>query len=182
MNDFTKGCLVVGLILAVGFLSVIGYTVSILNKEAILRSSIEAHQRNVETSIDTARKIILQKTQLPRAAKEDLLKLLPAVVEGRAGGSIFKSVQENYPQFTLQLYEDIARTIEAERHTFKNEQEALFDVKREDDALFNRPISGFVLNMFGRKKVDIKVISSSESKDIIETGEENDVDLHLDNN
>jgi hypothetical protein len=167
--------MVVGLVIFGVTATVIGT----LSQEANLRSSIEAHERAREASFDTMKKIITQKSQLPAAAKSDLLKLLPEVVSGRAGGTIFKSVQEQYPEFTLGLYREISNSIESERHTFLNEQKELFDVKREHDSLLRRPVSGVICSMFGRRPVDVKVISSTEAKEVGRTGVDDNTDLGL---
>lgn len=153
--------------------------VSSLNTEASLRASINAHEKAREASLDTMKKIILQKAQLPAAAKKDLIDLLPQIVSGREGGSVFKSVQEKYPDFTLPLYLEISRSIEAERHVFLRKQEELFDVKREHDALLGSVFGGTICRMFGRFPIDVNVISSTETKEIIRSGIDDDIDLKL---
>lgn len=153
--------------------------VSALNREAGLKASINAHERAREASLDTMKKVIMQKAQLPAAAKEDLLALLPEVVEGRAGGSVFKSVQEKYPEFTMSLYQDLSRAIEAERHQFLREQKELFDVKREHDALLGSAFGGTVASIFGRRPVEVNVVSSTEAKEVIRTGLDDNSDLEL---
>ena len=180
MKAFGIGCLVVSLIFGTIGLIGIGMVVGTLNSEARLRSKGDAYEKTREAVLDTVRKVILQKTQLPAAAKADLLELLPEVIAGRQGGSSIKFVQEQYPQFTLELYQDISRSIEAERHNFLNAQENLFDVAREYNSLIRSPISGTILAMFGRnKEMDIKVISSTETKGIVESGVEDDYNLFL---
>jgi hypothetical protein len=179
MKTFGIGCVVVALILFLVSGAFVVAAVGALNREASLRASIEAHEKRREASFDTMKKIIVSKTQLPAAAREDLLKLLPEVVAGRAGGSVFKSVQENYPQFTISLYEDLSRSIEAERHTFLRTQEELFDVKREDDALLNSFFGGYVCKLAGRRSVEVQVISSTEAKEVMRTGVDDTTDLNL---
>lgn len=153
--------------------------VSSLNREATLRAAINAHERAREASFDTMKKVIVQKAQLPAAAKRDLLELLPEVVSGREGGSIFKSVQEQYPEFTVDLYKDLSRSIEAERHIFLREQKELFDVKREHDALLGSVFGGSVCKMFGRRPIDVKVVSSTETKEVIQSGVDDNTKLEL---
>ena len=153
--------------------------VGALNKEASLRSSIEAHERSREASFDTMKKIIAQNSQLPTAAKKDLETLLPLIIAGQSGGTVFKSVQSKYPEMTVGLYQSLSRSIEAERHVFLNEQKELFDIKREDDQLLRSAFSGTVCSLFGRTPVDVKVISSSEARDVMKTGIDNNTDLGL---
>ena len=171
------GTLVLVLVFGLVVFTTGGIVIGTLNGEASLRSSIESYERVREASFDTMKKIISQTTQLPAAARDDLLKLLPEVVAGRTGGSIFKSVQEKYPELTLGLYKDIANSIEIERHNFLLSQESLFDASREHNTLLRRPVSGFVCNLFGKKEIEIKVISSTESKEVVKTGVDDDTSL-----
>jgi hypothetical protein len=173
------GCgIILGIVVVVGAI-LFGTVLGSLNAEANLRSSIEAHERAREAHLDTMRKVITQKTQLPAAAKADLLTLLPEVVAGRQGGSVFKSVSEKYPELTLDLYKDISRSIESERHQFLNEQEELFDVKREHDALLRSVVGGTVCAIAGRRPIPVITVSSDEAKEIVKTGVDNDTDLGL---
>src|SRR5688500_17169026 len=98
MRTFGITVLVVLLVAALAVGGVFMAGVSALNREASLRASIGAHERAREASLDTMKKIITQKAQLPAAAKADLLALLPEVAAGRSGGAVFKSVQERYPE------------------------------------------------------------------------------------
>jgi hypothetical protein len=179
MKTFGIGCAVVALILFLVSGAFLIAAVGALNREASLRASIEAHEKRREASFDTMKKIIVSKTQLPAAAREDLLKLLPEVVAGRAGGSVFKSVQENYPQFTLSLYEDLSRSIEAERHIFLRTQEELFDRVREHQSLMNSVFGGTICKLADRRPVEVQVISSTEAKEVMRTGVDDDVNLNL---
>jgi len=169
-------------VFVMGFMLTLGVLmagVGALNKEASLRSSIEAHERSREASFDTMKKIIAQNSQLPAAARQDLETLLPLIIAGQSGGSVFKSVQSRYPEMTLGLYQSLGRSIEAERHTFLNEQKELFDVKREHDKLLRSAFSGTVCSIFGRKPVEVKVISSSEAQNVIKSGVDDNTDLGL---
>jgi hypothetical protein len=171
--------LVIVLAVGVGVVGVIGTVVGAMNADNALRTTIAGHERTREASFDTMKKIITQKTQLPAAAKADLLALLPEVVSGRSGGTVFKSVQERYPEFTLELYKDISRAIESERHTFFNVQKELFAVKQAHDELLGSALRGTILSFLGRKPVEVKVISSTEAKEVVRTGVDDNTDLNL---
>ena len=171
MKTFIVGLLVLSVIGLFGIATVLGA----FNADANLRSRIEAFQRQQEASFDTMRKVIAQKQGLPAAAKKDLLELTRELVAGRQGGSLLKSVQEQYPDFNMALYRDLSRSIEAQRDKFFRVQSELFDAKREHDALLRRPISGTLLAMAGRQPVNIVVVSSSSAKEIVQNGLEDDI-------
>lgn len=177
----TFGTIVLGVFI-MGFMLALGILISgvnALNKEATLRSSIEAHERAREAAFDSMKKIIGQNAQLPAAARKDLETLIPLIIAGQSGGSVFKVVHAQYPEMTLDLYKSLGRSIEAERHVFLNEQKTLFDIKAEHDALLRSAFGGTVCSIFGRKPVEIKVISSSEAREVMKTGIDDNSDLGL---
>jgi hypothetical protein len=180
MKYFGIGCLVIVLIFGMVGLGIIGKIIGTLNYEADLRSRIEARQKQIELSWDTMTKVIMQKTQLPAAAKADLLALLPEIVAGRTGGSLFKSISETHHELTMPLYQDISRTIESERHQLLRNQEELLDLKASHDALVSpTKISGVICRAFGKRPIEIRTISSTQAKEVIRTGVDDNVDLGL---
>ena len=163
------GGLILGCVLFTGVI-----TLNAFNADANLRTRVEALQKNQEVTFDTMRKVISQKKELPAAAKADLIEMLPMIVAGRSGGSVFKQVQEQYPDFNMALYRDLSRTIEAQRESFLHEQQRLFDAQREHTRLLRTPISGTILSMVGRKPVEVTVVSSTNAKATMQTGLEDD--------
>lgn len=180
MNKLVMGCGVFMLVGVIFVLSAFGFVIGSVNREATLRSSIEAQENYREASYDNMKKVINQQAQLPPAARKDLEKLLPLVVSGRSGGSVFKSVQEKYPEFNMPLYMNLSRTIESERNSFLTAQEKLFDLKAQHDSLRRSAVSGTVLTVFGRNsEIKVKVISSDDAKAVVQSGTDNDTKLNL---
>lgn len=191
----------VGVILA---LSMGGCVLGTLNSEADLRVAIPAKSTANEATLDTMWKTIKQKAQITEKAAgeiKDMNKIYTELVEGRSGGTLMKMVTENYPDLgqkeVTKLYMEIMASVEAERKVFKRDQQALVDLVRERDQLLTRPVSGLILSMFGGRdatmpfykrahpecpsdhpeKFTYMFVTSRDTKVMVDTGEENDIDL-----
>jgi hypothetical protein len=77
------------------------------------------------------------------------------------------------------MYEDLMKSIEIERTGFFNEQTMLIDLQREHEAYIKKtPNRWFLSDTL--KTVNIKVITSDQTKGTYVTGEENDIQLFND--
>lgn len=157
--------------------AIIGVTAS--NKEVELRSKIEAQKQVCEAFYDKLWKVIKQKSEVTEQYKETFSEIYPKLIEGRygdeKGGTLMKWITESNPNFDISLYKDLMNTIEAERLGFLMEQTKLVDLNNQHRIIRKKfPNSIFI---GGRPDIDIIIVSSSKTKKIMETGEENDIDL-----
>lgn len=174
-----KKIIVIGisLIALVLIISIIGFSAS--NKEIRLRNKIPAQEKVVESSFDKMWKIINQKGQVADQYKDVFREIYPTLISGRygneKGGTLMKWITEHNPTFDVSLYKDLMNSIEAERTSLFMEQKKLIDLAREHkDILTTFPSSIFVGS---RPEIKITIISSDKTKEVIESGIENDVDL-----
>ncbi len=174
-----KKSIIIGLsVLTFGIIiTLIGVSAS--NKEITLRNQITAQKQVCEAFYDKLWKVIAQKAQVAEQYKGAFKEIYPQLIEGRygdeKGGSLMKMITESNPTFDISLYKDLMLSIEAERAGFTMEQERLFDLGREHhDIRQTFPESLFI---GGRPDIDIVVVSSDATKKVMETGEENDIDL-----
>jgi hypothetical protein len=193
-------------VLLVLTLGVGGCTVSALNREVRLRNATVAKSTSNQASLDTMWKTIKSKGNITTAASaniKDMNKVYADLVEGRKGGTLFKMVQESYPNLGVQeitkLYQDLMRSVEAERKTFKTDQLTLQDLLREHRNSQTVWPSSMAINMFGgedaqrqfKPKGDAKTpenwpdewqytwVTSGATKQMVDSGEENDLNLGL---
>ena len=93
-------------------------------------------------------------------------------------GRFANFVQENSPVYSPQLMQTLMTSVEANRRDFEREQTALLDIKREHDLILQRmPAALYTSILFGRKPIDITVVTSGRTEEAFETGQDNDVDL-----
>jgi hypothetical protein len=156
---------------------IIGVTAS--NNEIRLRSQITAQKQVCEAFYDKLWKVIAQKAQVAEQYKDAFKEIYPQLIEGRygneKGGTLMKWITESNPTFDVSLYKDLLLSIEAERAGFFMEQKRLVDLNNEHRIIRQT----FPASMFigGRADIEITIVSSDNTKKVMETGRENDIDV-----
>lgn len=174
-----KAIVIIGVaVLTIGLIIVL-MGVSASNREISLRSQITAQKQVCEAYYDKLWKVISQKAQVADQYKNAFKEIYPALIEGRygneKGGTLMKWIQESNPTFDVSLYKDLMSSIEAERAGFFMEQKRLVDLDNEHRILKRTiPQSWFVGS---RPDIAITIVSSSATKQVMESGEENDIDI-----
>jgi len=165
------GILVLGLIF-------VGMYFGYNNSEIRLRNQAEAQRAKVEGSFDAMWKIIKQKAQVTEEYKDAFSEIYPELIAGRyskGDGSFMKWITENNPDFDTSLYKDLMESIEVQRLTFKHDQERMIDIIREHENLIHTvPATWFIKN---KESIEYTVISSTYSKEVMETGVDDDMEL-----
>jgi len=176
MNKFV--IVVIVAILGLGVTAaIIGIPAS--NKEIELRSTIGKQEQVREGFYDKMWKVIAQKAEISNKYKEDFQEIYPELIAGRygdeKGGSLMKWIQESNPEFDTSLYLSLMNSVESERTSYLMEEKKLLDLANSHKILRLT----FPTNLFlsGRAEINIKVVSSDKTKEILETGIDNDVKL-----
>ena len=167
------------LVVALGLAAIVGCMyVSYNNREVNLRNLAEAQRGNIENVYDKMWKVLQQKAQVTDEYKEAFREIYPNLIEGRysqGDGSLMKWIQESNPDFDTSLYKDLMNSIEVERTCFASEQKKMLDIIRQHTTLLQTIPSGWFLG--GKMPIEYTVISSGKAKAVMQTGEDNDVDL-----
>ena len=168
------------ILIIVGFFVVllIGMYFSYNNKEIALRKESEAQKGKIESVHDTMWKIIKQKAQVSEKYKDAFEKIYPDLIRGRYANdqeSMMKWIQEQNPNFDTSLYRDLSQAIEIQRTIFSNAQQRMLDILRERETLIeSMPAKFFISN---KTRIDYEVISSTNTKTIMETRIDDDITL-----
>lgn len=156
--------------------------ISVNNRDSTLRNQFQAKERSREAIYDETWKTIKQIAQVSDKYSDDFKKVYPEIMEARYGGkdskdgALMKFVTESNPNFDISLYTKLTNVIESKRSQFTASQEELIDIKREHDNLqMLFPGSLFVMN---KERIKITIVSSTKSKETMDTGVEDDVDLY----
>lgn len=169
--------IVLGILVACALI-VFGMNVHYNNKEIELRELAETQKKNIENIFDNMWKILSQKAQVSDQYKEAFKEIYPKLIEGRyssGDGSLMKWIQESNPNFDVSLYKDLMKSIEVERTHFTKEQTKVLDIIREHKVLCRKiPGSWFISD---QSDIEYTVISSTRSKQVIESGVDDEVDL-----
>lgn len=176
--DRTKLLVIMGIAAGLLILITAVTVVSVQNEEVALRNQVEAQQQTLESYHDAMWKILKQKAGVSDEYKKTFTEIYPKLIEGRydqGDGSLMKWIQEDNPAFDTALYQDLSRSIEAQRVAFHREQKQLVDLQREHKTLIETFPGKLILS--DKKPVEITIVSSTRSKQAIATGIDDDVSL-----
>ena len=182
MNSFsTKTIIISALLIIAGFfiVSMIGSYFSYNNQEVALREQAEAQRGKVEGVHDAMWKIISQKAQVSQDYRTSFDSIYTHIISGRysqGDGTMMKWIKEANPNFDTSLYKDVMDAIEVQRTQFMKAQERMLDIKRQHSTLCKTyPSRWFISNT---SEIEYTVISSSKSKEVMESGKDDDTKLY----
>ena len=175
MGKFIVGG-VIGLIaiVAIGFM----WGVGVNNKEIRLRNLSTAQMSVIEANYDKMWKVIQQQAGVADEAKNAFKEIYIPLIEGRYSndsGTMMKWITEQNPQFNTNLYEKLMTSIEALRADFFQEQKKMISIVNEHNNLRMMFPSSLIVG--GASPIEYTVISSKKTKAVMESGEENDIDV-----
>lgn len=174
--------IILGIVVLVVLLGIFYFSakVSYGNDEATLRIQIKKQTEVCSIVFDDMWKIIKKKAQVPEKYKDDFKEIILADNQayGKDGiqvGGIFNTIQKVNPSFTKEMYVDLMQTIESEMKRFEAEQKKLISLSEQHEIL----ITTFpgTLYLSGIQPIEIKLITSGKTKEVYETGEDNDTDV-----
>lgn len=175
----TKKLIIIA-VLALVILSGISFWYSVNKSDIKLRNLAKAEIEKVEIIHDEVFKVISQNAQVTIEYREGFEEIYTKIMEGRYSGgsqdgSLMKWVQESNPDFTPDLYKKLMVDIEVLRGKFAKQQIRVEDIIREHNNLIQDPIKSIFLK--NTEPIDYIVISSAITKKVIETREDNEIDL-----
>lgn len=179
-----------GLIIGLGIVGIIilvllvlgGSIVGTFNQEVALRTTIEQKQKDNTSEFDNMWKKISQVAQVTEGQKEALKEILVGYAnarsQGRDGqGSFINALHEAIPNVDTTTFNNLQNIIVGSRDSFTMRQKELLDLKREHDKLLRTFPSNVILGMFGRKEIDVRIVTSSKTEKTFETGKDDDVSV-----
>lgn len=148
------------------------------NTEQRLRTDVQDQNRKIVANLDKMWKTISQQVQVTQQYASDFKEVALGMVKGRYGAkgsqAMFQWLKEHNISIDASIYKKVMTTIEAARMSFEREQRRLSEMGAEHKKLYvTVPAKWFV----DGEPVVIKIISSEKTKAIVESGEENEVDL-----
>lgn len=151
---------------------------SIRSREIDLRRAYLANEKAIQTAHDNMWKTISQKYELSNEWKDGFIAVINAAVEGRKGGALFKSVQENMNGLPDNVVREVMATVEGKRDMLTRQMNQGIDKAREHNAHVEKwNIVPFSMFLASTEMIDAKIITSGRTNQAWESGEDNDVSL-----
>jgi hypothetical protein len=158
--------------------------ISLSNSDTRLRNQFKQKIDERTAFYDNMWKTIAQKSQIALKNDSSFYRNINAIMSSRkdASGLFMKWVKESNPNANYQevskLYSDLSRTVESKRDEFFEREKMLQDIKLQSDNLLTLFPSGWILrNIFGRKYLVYKPITSDRTDEVMTTGKDNNVQL-----
>jgi hypothetical protein len=154
--------------------------ISYRNQEVSLRNQATAQQKANEVIYDKVWKVISQKAQIAEKYKDSFKDIYVKIMQERYEGDkkqapLFKWIQEQNPNFSVDLYASLGDAVEGNRAEFAQVQKRLLDIKREhQDLRMKFPGSLFVGS---RPELQINIVTSTETERVFAVGKEDNVEL-----
>lgn len=142
------------------------------NQEVRLRNSAEAQKQVVEGNLDKMWKILKDQAGVADKYKDSFKDIYVGIMEGRYSGDnkgeMMLWIKEQNPEFSPAIFDKLMTSIEAQRTEFFFEQKKLVSIVKQHKDLLQCQPSGWFLG--GKEPIEIVIISSSETKQIMQTG------------
>jgi hypothetical protein len=176
--------LIVGAALLIFAVIIIIYTISTINTETKLRNQVEAKQIDNKNELDNMKKKINQICQLPDAQTQMLMDIIVGNAKERASeqgkGSLFAMVQESVPNVDTSIINRLMNEIVASRNAWTMRQKELIDINREHTDCVTVFPSSMICSIFGKgSKINIKIVTSTNTEEAFRTGVDDETDLGL---
>lgn len=181
MKSILLGCGAIVGVAVLGVIIVSLYVIGVNNTEVGLRTSIEAKQKDNTSEYDNMWKKISQVAQVTNAQRETLKEIFVDHAKARAGSgdgnAVMKWIKESVPNIDTSTFNQLQNIIVGSRDRWTMRQKELIDLSREHNALLQRFPSGQILAVFGRKPIDIVIVTSSRTTTAFTTGTDDDVSV-----
>jgi len=165
----------VAIVLIIGALFLLD--ISYDNKDQRLRADVEDQQRKIEANFDKMWKTISQTAQVTSKYKDDFKDAFTSMIGARyekGAGQAMLWIKEQNPNLDASMYKKIQTIIEASRISFEREQRKLSQMGAAHKKMFTTKPSMWFLS---GEPVEIQIISSGKTKKVMQTGEENDINV-----
>ncbi len=176
----TQGLVLAGIFGVFSLVIFFSVLISAGNREADLRTRIEASQKANQVVYDRVWKVIQQQANVSEKYADDFRNIYKDIMDARnpqGQATLAKFVTESNPNFDSSLFKQLMSSIEANRRDFEQNQKSLIDIHAEHTKLFRKFPSSIFMNMLSRKEVSIQIVTSTRTERSFETGKDDDVSL-----
>ncbi len=155
------------------------YFIGSYNTQNTLLNTYNMKIKDNQSEFDNMFKKIGQSVQVTKAQQDSIKEIIVANATARttSGGELMKMVTESIPNIDTKTFQNLQNIIVGSRDSFTFRQKELIGIAEE----YNKNLSVFpryiILGLFGFKKLDPLVITSSHTKEVFSSGEDNDVEL-----
>lgn len=146
------------------------------------RTEVAAKEKTKACTVDydAMWKIIQQQAGVTSEYKSAFKEIYSDLIDGRYStndgkGALMSWIQEDNPTFDSKLFDKLMNTIESQRTDFATRQKELIAIENDyNQERVTFPGSWFIGD---RPEMEVTLITSAKTKQVYETGEDNDIEL-----
>jgi hypothetical protein len=156
-------------------------TIGTFNDYTRLENLAKATQTDNTNVLDNTRKSIREAASVSDKEVEALTNIITGYADARGGNTAGEGqlvtvgmVREAVPTIqSVETLKNLQNIVVAGRKDWQFSQTRLLDIKRQADNMISTFPSGMVLKFFGKKEIEVIIVTSSETKENFTTGEDN---------
>jgi len=156
-------------------------TIGNYNDYTRIENLAKAAQKNNENVLDNTRKSIREAANISDKEVEALTNIITGYAEARGGNTAGSGqlvtvgmVTEAVPGISgVKTLQNLQNILVAGRTDWKNAQKDLLEIKRQADNLIQVFPVGTILKMLGKKEIEVVIVTSKETSQNFESGEDN---------
>lgn len=170
--------IILGILAVVGVSQYIGYHNTWTDKVNLYSEQVEVDKAIFDRVWKTIKQQAGVSDRYAEQFRESYVDIMTARYgeDGREeGGGFINMLQESNPQFDASMYKQLMNTIQSERAEFTRNQQRLSSIYKELKNLKEKFPSNIFLS--SKQLPDHKIVTSSKTEKVFETGEENDIEL-----
>lgn len=178
MNKNVLITIIIVAVVAIFGITWFSMSVSYQNQEVRYVNQFKAENQKIEAVYDNMWKSIQQIAEVSGQYKDSFKDIYVQITDARYdkdNGVLMKWITESNPNFDPALYQRLAGVIEVERRRFLNAQTKIIDIVREHNNMLDVIPSKWFLS--GKEYLEYEVISSSRSKNVMETRMDEDIEV-----
>lgn len=174
-----KGLLITLGVLVLTILGIAMWAIGVSDTEKKLFLTGKAAQQNCEVIFDNTWKTIRDQAHVTEQYKDGFKEVYVGMMDARYGAdsgsgkeTLMKWITESNPTLDASIYKTLMNTIEGSRAAFTMEQKKLIDIDRQHKSMKATFLNSLIIG--SRPDLEIKLVTSSKTKEAFSSGEDND--------
>lgn len=168
-------------VIVIGVIIMVSWAIGALNRDTHLRVTIEQKQIDDKNQFANMKAKIKQVAQVSEKAMESLKEIFNGYASARKSGDADKLVmnwiKESVPNVDLSTMHNLQNIITGSCDSFTMKQTELLDLKRAHDDLLKTIPDNIIYSFFGRKPIDVVIVTSTATEEAFRTGKDDDLSV-----
>lgn len=165
------------LLLLISAIAITLWGMGVLNTETQQANLVKTKQVDNHNEFDNMWKSIAQSANITEEQAKQVSNIIIGYAKERSNqgkGSLAAMVHEVVPNVdsTSQTFQNLMNVVNAKRDSWTMRQKELLDLNRIHNNTLQTMPGSFVCSLFGRKEIEVKIVTSDKTEKAFETGKD----------